>query len=165
MSRFAPLLEEYPAYSTRKLFFRPRIVCARGPNNPPIEYTAQAAERLVGSEWGSITLCESLKPSTLVKPFFDYDAYLAVNPGEDELRAVVAKAKADLVSACELDDEEALAIATSHGPVVHDGQPAYKVSIHFYLQVRSARWKDRTGLYAHAPSCLLCYAGLRLQGL
>lgn len=148
-SHVAPLLEEYPNYATAELSFRPRIVCSRGPNHPPIKYTARVAERLVLAEWGTTTLCESLKPSTVVKPFFDYDKYLPANPGDAEIKRVVDKAKNALKNALDLENDELIAVATSHGAIVHEGQAGYKLSMHFYVQGYACKATELVGFLEH----------------
>jgi hypothetical protein len=144
------MLEDFQSYSNAKLNFRPRINCQRL-GIQPIGYTAKEIEAIVVSGWGSVHYCESLRPTTKVKPFFDWDLYVPDEPSPERKRAYLEDAKRQLVGALELDSDENIAIATSHGDVPARDGNTYKLSIRFYVQGYAIRATDLAAFVAARP--------------
>ncbi len=147
MDMFAPNIEDFQAYGSQDLNFRPRIDCHRI-GIQPIKFTAKKVEEVVLKEWGKVNYCESLKPSTLVKPFFDFDLYVDNSPTDVAVKAKEAEVVARLQAALELESDEAIAMATSHGPV--DAE-RFKISVRLYVQGYVVKCSDMVALLEARP--------------
>ncbi|CAL8468247.1 g7786 [Coccomyxa elongata] len=120
-------------YSTRQLSFRPKIVCKRNDENPPIEFTAEQAVRHVASRYGqpTCTLLEALLPTTCIKPYFDFELYSAEEP---DTAAILEEQVLPPIQKSLKVDREQVRIASRHGWMKTKEGQRFKVSFRAFVQ-------------------------------
>lgn len=143
-SLFSSVQVDSPLHLTEQLSFRPRIHEKR--SGVPVKlFTLSEFRSTVCEGFGrsSTTWLETVTCDSIVKPYFDWEEYVAAEPPPAVLSNFYSDLKRELVTLFDASSDEFLACATRHGWVTkRDGSQPFKISFRFYATGYKMQVKD-----------------------